>query len=239
MYDLTVIIPVFNESKTIKVVLDKIAIALNGRLNYEVILVDDASIDNSYKDIASYSLNYPHIKILRHNKNLGKGAAIRTALSEVKGIYTIIQDGDLEYDPNDIHKLYMHAKQLNADVVIGSRLLDKKDVKFRYALGVLANKFLTFLSNILSRQKVSDMETCYKLIRTNIFKEITIKENRFGFEPEIIAKLARYSRKNKQLIWSELPVAYWGRTFKEGKKIGAKDGLRAIYCIIRYNLGYN
>jgi glycosyltransferase involved in cell wall biosynthesis len=196
----------------------------------EIIVVNDCSTDTSLREIERYIQNFPNqgIFLVSHQINQGKGATLRTGIGYATGDYTIIQDADLELDPNDYNIILMPVLEKTADIVYGSRFLkEKKEGAF---FSVLANSFLTQLSNFVFRLKITDMETCYKLIPTPIFQALILVENRFGFEPEITAKLAKI----KHLKWAEVPITYNPRTNVQGKKIGWQDGIRAMFCIIRY-----
>lgn len=231
MKKLTILIPVYNECKTIYEVLEKVnGVLLIQGIEKEIVIVNDCSSDTSLREIERYIDNFPNqaIKLINHEINQGKGAALRTGISYATGDYTIIQDADLELDPNDYNNILMPVLEQTANIVYGSRFLkEKKEGEF---FSVLANGFLTQLSNLVFRTKITDMETCYKLIPTHIFQALVLVENRFGFEPEITAKLAKI----KYLKWAEVPITYNPRTNVQGKKIGWKDGIRAMFCIIRY-----
>jgi len=233
MKKLSILIPVYNEDETIFKVLQIINdLKLADSIQKEVIVINDSSNDNSKSEIERFlSTNSTDFILVNHSVNKGKGAAIQTGISKATGDYTIIQDADLELNPSEINTLIEQVQLNKADVVYGSRFLNesKKGGTF---LSNSANAFLTWLSNFIFRIKITDMETCYKLVPTNEFKRINLKEQRFGFEPEITAKLA----KNRDLIWAEVPISYNARTDEEGKKIGWKDGIRAIWCILYYGL---
>jgi glycosyltransferase involved in cell wall biosynthesis len=199
-------------------------------LALEVIIVDDNSSDQSHKIALELESLYPEITVLQHDINQGKGAALRTGFSGANGDFVAVQDADLEYDPADLKRLLGPLINNEADVVLGSRFLSHGAHRVLYFWHYLGNRFLTFLSNMFTDLNLTDMETCYKVFRREIIQNIEIKENRFGFEPEIIAKVA-----HMRLRVFEMGISYRGRTYAEGKKIGAKDGLRALYCLFRYN----
>ncbi len=225
---LSVIVPVYNEKNTVREIISRLR-AVRG-ISIEIIVVDDCSTDGS-RDL------YPELRplvdrIVLHDRNQGKGAALRTGFSQATGDYVIVQDADLEYDPQDFALLLGAVREHNADVVYGSRFRGGNSphrvLRFWHSLG---NRMLTMLSNLFTGLDLTDMETCYKLFRREVIQSIRIEENRFGFEPEITAKLAR-----RKLRISEVGISYAGRSYHEGKKIGFKDGLRAVYCILRYSL---
>lgn len=223
---LSIIIPVYNEEKFIQDIIERVKNSNTGKIKKEIIIVDDCSSDNTRK-ILKKKINKKVDKIIYHEHNQGKGAALRTGIKEATGDVVIIQDADFEYDPNDYLKVVTPIFENKAEVVYGSRFLNKK---FKgYKKNIIANKFLTFLSNLFSHQKITDMETCYKAFKREIIQSITIEENRFGFEPEITAKIA-----NKKIKIHEVEISYNPRTHEDGKKINYRDGLRAIYCIIKY-----
>jgi len=223
----SVIIPCFNEKSTIEEIIYKVQ-----KINFplkEIIIIDDCSTDGTREILKK--INNPIIKIFFHTKNKGKGAALRTGFSKITGDICIIQDADLEYDPSEYPKLIKPILENKADVVFGSRFqggLPHRVVYFWHRVG---NGFLTLLSNIFTDLNLSDMETCYKVFTKDVIKSLKINENRFGFEPEITAKIA----KEKVRVY-EVGISYYGRTYAEGKKITWKDGIRAIYCILKYNL---
>lgn len=221
---LTVIIPVYNEFGTIQEVIEKVN---ETPFDKEIIIVDDGSIDGTRNILKGYR---DKVKVLYHESNKGKGAAIRTALPRITGDMVIIQDADLEYDPSEYPRLISPILEGKADVVYGSRFLGgpRRVLFFWHAVG---NKIITTLSNIFTDLNLSDMETGYKVFRSEVLKKIKIESNRFGFEPEITAKIAKMGCR----IY-EVPIPYWGRDYSEGKKINWKDGMAAIYWIIKYNL---
>jgi len=227
---LSIVIPCYNEEKTLKECINRVLEIADNNLSLEIIIVDDHSTDNSYSIAGEIKRNHPGIKILRHEKNLGKGAALRTGFKYASGDYVAVQDADLEYDPNDLKRLINPLVEGKADVVFGSRFLSTGSHRILYFWHSIGNRFLTFLSNMFTDLNLSDMETCYKVFRKDVIQAIDIKENRFGFEPEIVAKVAQM-----RLRVYEMGISYYGRTYAEGKKIGAKDGLRALFCILRYN----
>lgn len=226
---LSVIIPVYNERDTIRQIIDSILSV--DTIEKEIIIVDDYSNDGT-RDLLEREIESMVSKVIYHETNQGKGAAIRTALKHVTGEYTIIQDADLEYNPKEYPVLLEPMVKGKADVVFGSRFMTTEHRRVLYFWHYVGNKFITLLSNMLTNLNISDVETCYKLFRTDIIKQIKIEENRFGFEPEITAKAAKIP--NIRIY--EVGISYHGRTYAEGKKINWKDGFRAIWCIFKYNL---
>ncbi len=231
---LSIIIPVYNEASTIQQVLDRVCdVKLIQGIKKEIIVINDGSMDQSGEIIENYvSGSGETMKYLSNPKNRGKGASIAAGIREASGDFVVIQDADLEYDPRELNILLEPVIQGYADVVYGSRFLGGKAHRILFFWHSLGNKFLTFLSNMFTNLNLTDMETCYKMIRTSMIAPLTIKEKRFGFEPEITAKLAKIA----DIRIYEVGISYYGREFKEGKKINWKDGIRAIYCILRYNL---
>lgn len=234
-FTLSVVIPAFNESSTLPLLLDKIAsVRLQHGIRKEIIVVDDCSTDNTREVAERYIMEHPELDIryFHHHKNQGKGAALHTGIQKATGEYLIIQDADLEYDPEEYKLLLQPVLDGYADVVYGSRFIGGRAHRILFFWHTIGNKFLTFLSNMLTNLNLTDMETCYKLFRTDLIRGLDLQEKRFGFEPEVTAKISRIP--NIRIY--EVGISYYGRTYEEGKKIIWKDGVRALYCISKYNI---
>lgn len=233
MNKLSVLIPVYNEENTIGPMLDKLrSVRLIHDMEMEIVAVNDKSTDHTHQVILDYIEKYKadNIFYFSHEKNEGKGAALHTGISKATGDFIVIQDADLEYDPKEFNLMLLPMMEGHADVVYGSRFIGGRPHRLLFFWHTIGNKFLTFISNMLNNMNFSDMETCYKMFRREVLQGLKLREKRFGFEPEVTAKISKI----KGLRVYEVGISYYGRTYEEGKKISWKDGMRAIYCIIRY-----
>ena len=227
---LSVVIPCFDEAATLAKCVDRVIAIKDNELDLEIIIVDDASKDESLSIARSIEKQHPEVVVLTHTENRGKGAALKTGFKHATGDFVAVQDADLEYNPVELKQLIVPLANDQADVVIGSRFLPFGAHRVLYFWHSLGNRFLTLLSNMFTDLNLTDMESCYKIFKREIIQSIDLKENRFGFEPEIVAKVAQM-----RVRIFELGISYSGRTYEEGKKIGIKDGMRALYCILKYN----
>jgi glycosyltransferase involved in cell wall biosynthesis len=230
---LSIVIPAYNEGPTIHLILEKIdSVQLIQELQKEIIVVDDCSTDDTVAKLKAYCESHAHqeIQVVQHDKNKGKGAALHTGIKQATGDIVIVQDADLEYDPQEYNILIKPILDNFADVVYGSRFIGGKPHRILFFWHSIGNKILTFLSNAMTNLNLTDMETCYKVFRREVIQSLELKEKRFGFEPEVTSKVARI----KGIRIYEVGISYFGRTFEEGKKIGWRDGFRAIYCILKY-----
>jgi glycosyltransferase involved in cell wall biosynthesis len=225
---LSVVMPVYNEQATLREVVARV---LAVPFEVELICVDDGSRDGSREILAELQIDHPQIRVMLQPKNMGKGAALRCGIQEATGDFIIIQDADLEYDPSDYPALLGPLIEDKADVVYGSRFLGSGPHRVLYFWHSVGNWILTLISNALTNMNMTDMETCYKVFRREILQSIPIEEDRFGFEPEITVKISK-----RRLRVYEVGIGYWGRTYEEGKKIGWRDGFRALWCLLKYSL---
>jgi len=225
---LSVVMPVYNEQATLRQVVERV---LSVGIEIEMLCVDDGSKDSSREILDELQKQWPQVRVFLQPRNMGKGAALRRGIQEATGDYVIIQDADLEYDPGDYHKLLGPLEAGKADVVYGSRFLGGEPHRVLYYWHSVGNWVLTTLSNMLTNLNLTDMETCYKLFRREVIQSIRLEEDRFGFEPEVTVKIAKH-----RLRVYEVGIGYWGRTYAEGKKIGWRDGFRALWCLLKYSL---
>ena len=233
MNTLSIVIPVYNEGKTIHLILEKVITVQLENIRKEIIIVNDCSTDDTTAAVERFTADHPGENILffQQERNMGKGAALRRGIEEATGDFVVIQDADLEYDPEDYKELLQPILDNYADVVYGSRFMGSKPHRVLFFWHTIGNRFLTFLSNAFTNLNLTDMENCYKMFRSEIIKSVSLKENRFGFEPEVTAKISRIPG----IRIYEVGISYHGRTYAQGKKINWKDGFRAMWCILKYN----
>lgn len=235
MQRLSILIPAYNEGPSVRKILDRVAaVVLPNGIQKEFVIVNDASTDDTWSVLTDYQKEHPELQMILFSQpvNQGKGAALHKAIELATGDYVVVQDADLEYDPEDYLLLLKPILRGEADVVYGSRFMGGEPHRILFFWHSIGNKVLTFWSNALTNLNLTDMETCYKMVRSDIIKSLLLKEKRFGFEPELTAKLARIP----EIRIYEVGISYYGRTYAQGKKIGWKDGFRAIWCILKYNI---
>lgn len=235
---LSIVMPAYNEEATIGAILERVnSVSLDRNIKKEIIVINDCSRDDTDGEIKKFMDNNKSsdIRYFTHEVNKGKGAALQTGISMATGEYLIVQDADNEYDPDEYNDLLKPVISGMADVVYGSRFMGSKPHRILFFWHTIGNRFLTFFSNMFTNLNLSDMETCYKLFNTKMIQSVALKEKRFGFEPEVTAKIARIP----DIRIYEVGISYYGRTYKEGKKIGWKDGFRTLYCIIKYGIFRN
>jgi glycosyltransferase involved in cell wall biosynthesis len=235
---LSILIPAYNEGATIQKLLDKVrGVELIGGFSKQLVVVNDCSTDNTEEAVLEYIARFPDLDIsyVKHDANRGKGAALHTGIEKAFGEYIVVQDADLEYDPQEFNLLLKPVIDGFADVVYGSRFMGGRPHRILFFWHTIGNRFLTTLSNVFTDLNLTDMETCYKLIRADLLKGMRLEENQFGFEPEVTAKIAKRAKRDNIRIY-EVGISYYGRTYADGKKINWKDGVRAIFCIFKYNL---
>ena len=238
MPTLSILIPAYNEGATIQKLLDKVrGVELIGGFSKQLVVVNDCSTDNTEEAVLEYIARFPGLDIsyVKHDTNRGKGAALHTGIEKAFGEYIVVQDADLEYDPQEFNLLLKPVVDGFADVVYGSRFMGGRPHRILFFWHTIGNRFLTTLSNVFTDLNLTDMETCYKLIRADVLKGMRLEENQFGFEPEVTAKIAKRAKRDNIRVY-EVGISYYGRTYADGKKINWKDGVRAIFCIFKYNL---
>jgi dolichol-phosphate mannosyltransferase len=233
---LSVVVPCYNEEATLETCIDRVLAIQDDDLKLDIVIVNDCSKDRSREIAEALAKKHPEITVFNHDVNQGKGAALRNGFAKAKGDFVVVQDADLEYDPQDLKRMLPPLVDGRADVVFGTRFQSHDERKVTYFWHTLANQILTFLSNMCSNMNLTDMETCYKMFRREIIQQIKVEESRFGIEPELVAKMAKIRINGARPRIYEVGVSYHGRSYEEGKKIGLKDAFRAVYCIFLYNL---
>jgi dolichol-phosphate mannosyltransferase len=233
---ISVVVPCYNEERLLAKSIARVLALKDALPHLEVIIVDDASLDRSHEVAAALAAEHPCIRVIRHDANQGKGAALRTGFAAAGGEVICIHDADLEYDPRDLLRMYKLIGDNEADVVFGTRFLSGEARRVLYFWHSLANKIITLACNVFTDLNMTDIECCYKMFKRDILRQIVIEENRFGVEPELVSKCARLNKKSGPIRIYEIAIAYHGRTYAEGKKIGPKDAVRALWVIFKYNL---